>query len=281
MTGVRLETEAHLITVSSTAVRNLVKCVNEIGVDVPGVVFSGLASAESTLSETERELGVILVDIGGGTTSLSVFVDAALSYSSVIPIGAKNITNDLAIGMRVSLETAEKIKLALSQQPLAALPEDSDQDKSIDELDITKLDLKEKINPPSRKTLIEGIIRPRLNEIFTMVGMELKKSGLGGQTPAGVVIVGGGALTVGIETSCKRILSLPTRIGYPTGLSGLVEEIQSPPFATAVGLILYASKTASSTSRLTPLEGVTRIVHKLPGRGSITKAIDFIKSFLP
>jgi len=281
MTGVRLETEAHLITASSTAIRNLVKCVNEIGVDVSGIVFSGLAAAESSLSETERELGVVLVDIGGGSTNLSVFVEGALSYSSVIPIGARNITNDLAIGMRVSLETAEKVKLALSTPEAASLPEeDKNIAKKADELDLAKLGISEDVSSASRKTLIEGIIRPRLNEIFTMVGMELKKSGLGGQTPAGVVVVGGGALTVGIETACKRVLSLPTRLGSPTGVSGLVEEIGSPAFAASVGLLLYAAKTPTVVHS-TPLANVTKLVQRLPGKGTFAKAINFIKSFLP
>ena len=281
MTGVRLETEAHLITASSTAIRNLVKCVNEIGVDVSGIVFSGLAAAESSLSETERELGVVLVDIGGGSTNLSVFVEGALSYSSVIPIGARNITNDLAIGMRVSLETAEKVKLALSTPEAASLPEeDKNIAKKADELDLAKLGISEDVSSASRKTLIEGIIRPRLNEIFTMVGMELKKSGLGGQTPAGVVVVGGGALTVGIETACKRVLSLPTRLGSPTGVSGLVEEIGSPAFAASVGLLLYAAKTPAVVHS-TPLANVTKLVQRLPGKGTFAKAINFIKSFLP
>ena len=280
MTGVRLETEAHLITASSTAIKNLVKCVNEIGVDIIGVVFSGLAASESALSETERELGVILLDVGGGSTSMSVFVDSALSHSSVIPIGARNITNDLAIGMRVSLETAETIKLVLSNPPAKATLPDKDNEKSEDELDVSKLNLKEEISSTSRKTLIEGIIRPRLNEIFTMVGLELKKSGFGGQTPAGVVLVGGGALTVGVETACKRTLSLPTRVGIPQGLSGLVEEIGSPAFAASTGLILYATKT-EAVNPASSFSKVGRLIDKLPVRGTVNKAIDFIKSFLP
>ena len=114
MTGVRLEAEAHLITGATTAMRNLTKCVGEIGINVQGLVFSGLASAEAVLSETERELGVILIDLGGGSTSIAIFVEGSLAHSAVIPIGARNITNDLAIGMRVSLDSAEKIKQNLS-----------------------------------------------------------------------------------------------------------------------------------------------------------------------
>ncbi len=281
MTGVRLESEAHLITASSTAIKNLVRCVNDIGVDVAGVVFSGLAAAQAALSDTEKELGVVLLDIGGGSTSMSVFVDSALSYSAVIPIGAKNITNDLAIGMRVSLETAETVKLALStSKATATLPDKTESVKDDDVLDLSQLNLKEEVSATSKKTLIEGIIRPRLNEIFTLAGLELKQSNFGGQTPAGVVLVGGGALTVGIETACKRTLSLPTRIGHPQGLSGLVEEIGSPAFASATGLILYAASTTAPGSA-TPLTKVSRLINKLQVKGVVNKAIDFIKSFLP
>ena len=162
------------------------------------------------------------------------------------------------------------------------MPQDeADKTDRADELDLSKLDIKEEVSSASRKTLTEGIIRPRLNEIFTMVGLELKKSGLAGQTPAGVVIVGGGSLTVGVETACKRVLSLPTRLGQPQGLSGMIEEITSPAFASATGLILYASKAAVTPARLSALAGVGRIMHKLPGKGAVNKAIDFIKSFLP
>src|SRR5205814_8189683 len=117
MTGVRLEVETHIVTGSTTAIKNLSKCVSEVGCDIAGIVFCGLASSESILSDTEKELGVILVDIGGGTTDIAIFVEGALSYSAVIPIGAINITKDLAAGLRVSLESAEKIKLYLGESP--------------------------------------------------------------------------------------------------------------------------------------------------------------------
>jgi len=154
MSGVRLEAEAHIITSASTAMRNINKCVSEIGVEVDSLVFSGLASAEAVLTPTEKELGVVLVDLGGGSTSVAVFVEGALSFSSVLPVGAKNITNDLAIGLRVSLETAEKIKLALSKI-------DKNEAEDNDELDFKKLNLNEDVGKLSKKTLIEGIIRPR------------------------------------------------------------------------------------------------------------------------
>lgn len=273
MSGVRLEAEAHLITGSSTAMRNISKCVSEIGVEVDSLVFSGLASAESVLTATEKELGVVLVDLGGGSTSVAVFVEGALSFSSVLPVGAKNITNDLAIGLRVSLETAEKIKLGLSKL-------DKENDES-DELDFKKLNLGEEVGKLSKKTLIEGIIRPRLNEIFGLVAEEIKKSGFGGVTPAGVVITGGGALTIGLTTACKRTLSLPARIGYPKGLSGLIDEIKSPAYATVWGLIQFGIKNAKGVKSESPLKKITEIFRKIPVKGVFSKIIKLVKSFLP
>ncbi len=273
MSGVRLEAEGHIVTGSSTAMRNISKCVAEIGVEVDSLVFSGLASSEAVLTATEKELGVVLVDLGGGSASISVFVEGALSYSSVLPVGAKNITNDLAIGLRVSLETAEKIKLALSK-PVSG-------DKEEDELDVKKLNLTEEVGKLSRKTLVEGIIRPRLNEIFTLVGEELKKSGFGGSTPAGIVVTGGGALTVGLASSCKRILSMPVRVGYPTGLTGLVDEIKSPAYATAWGLILYGVKNAKGIKPSSSLKSLGKVVGKIPLKGIWDKTVKLVKSFLP
>jgi len=275
MSGIRLEAEAHIITSSSTALRNITKCVSEIGVEVDSLVFSGLASSEAVLTPTEKELGVVLVDLGGGSTSVAVFVEGALSFSSVLPVGAKNITNDLAIGLRVSLETAEKIKLALSK-----IEKDPDVGED-DELDLKKLNLNEDVGKLSKKTLTEGIIRPRLNEIFGLVGEQLKKSGFGGMTPAGVVVTGGGALTVGLNSACKRTLSLPVRIGYPKGLTGLVDEIKSPAFASAWGLIDYGVKNYKGVKSNSPFKNFSKNLPKIQVKGAFNKGIKLLKSFLP
>ncbi len=280
MSGVRLEAAAHLITASQTAMRNLAKCVGEIGIDVSSMVFSGIAAAEVVLSETEKELGVVLVDVGGGSTNIIVYVEGTLSYSSVLPIGAKNITNDLAIGMRISSESAEKIKRYLSLPKKKSTQEDEEKEKK-DEIDLIRLDLKEEIKTASKKTLVEGIIKPRLNEIFTMVGIELKKSGTASQTPAGLVITGGGANTVGVVESAKRTLSMPTRVGVPKGLHGLIEEIQSPEYAVASGLILYSSRRLPASKGNMSIPGIGNVMKNLPGRGLASKIGDFIKSFLP
>ncbi len=279
MTGVRLEVETHIITGSSTAMRNLIKCVEELGIEVEGLVFSGLSASQAVLTDTEKELGVCLVDIGGGTTSIAVFVEGSLAYSAVLPVGAKNVTNDLAIGLRVSLQSAEKIKLALYKEAMEKNPEDKEKK---DELDIKKLGLEEDITKISKKTVVDGIIRPRLNEIFQMVGEELKKSGFGGNTPAGLVISGGGAQTVGILEACKRTLSLPVRIGRPEGLAGLTEEISDPDFSVAYGLIIYGMRNTEKVSgEKFSFSGIGKIVNRFPAKGAAKKTIDFIKSFLP
>lgn len=242
MTGVRLEVETHIITANSTSVKNIQKMLEgEAGVSLSGLVFSGYASALSVLTETEKELGVVLIDIGAGVTNLCIFVDGALSYSKVLPVGAKHITNDLAIGLRISLESAEKIKLHLYKLH-SRKEKKAETHLESDEIDISSLALAEDLKKLSKKTLIDGIIRPRLNEIFTMVGLEIKKSGLATQTPAGVVVTGGGAKTVGCIESAKRMLSMPIRIGTPYDLTGLIDEVEDPSFASCVGLIMHGKR---------------------------------------
>jgi len=285
MSGVRLEVETHLVTGGATAVRNLRKCVEELGVEVAGMVSNGLASAASALSETEKELGVVLVDIGGGTTDVAIFVEGALSYSSVIPIGAINITKDLAAGLRISLESAEKVKLQLGQLPkLPALTQEEEKVRSktdkTDELDLSDLGLPEELKTVSRKTLIEGIIKPRLNEIFTMVSLEIKRSGFGGMTPSGVVLTGGGAETVGIVEAARRNLAMPVHVGIPKKITGLIDEIISPAYAVAVGLVLHGSHQAKATGG-SVFSGLGKLGERLPVKGLAGKVIDLVKSFLP
>lgn len=284
MTGVRLETETHIITGATTSLRNLVKCVQEVGIDVSELVFSGIASSMAVLSDTEKELGVVLVDIGGETTDVVIFIDGSISYSAVIPIGARHITSDMAVGLRVSLESAEKIKLSLNKLPktpaLADGPEEVkvslNKKKEEEAIDIKNLGLIEDIQKISRKAVVDGIIKPRLQEIFKYVGKELKKSGFGTQVPSGLVICGGGAKTVSVLDQAKYVLGFPARVGVIEGLAGLVEEIDSPSFASAAGLILYGvAQGPQGQTRMPVLSG------NMPLKGMIKKGIDMIKSFLP
>lgn len=275
MSGVRLETEAHLITGLSPAIKNVTRCVNELGVNVAGLVFTGLASAESVLTDTDKELGVVLIDIGGGTTSVCIYVEGSCVYSAVIPVGAKKISDDIAIGLQISVDSAEKIKHFLGK----AKHESETDTKGADEIDLSKIGITEDVKKVSRKMIVEGIIRPRLNEIFTMVNQVLKQSGFDGQTPAGAIITGGGALTVNCTEACRRVMQLPAKIGIPSGLSGLTDEITSPVYATAVGLVLYGyhNKEQQSAPRL-KLSGM---IKGIPGKQLLGRVIAFIKSFLP
>lgn len=274
MTGVRLETDTHIITGPTTSMRNLVKCVGMVGVDTKELVFSGVASSYAVLTETEKELGAILVDIGGETTDIVVFVDGAIAYSSVIPIGGRHVTSDIAVGLRISLESAEKIKqyLAKPQKP----PQGEDKIKKDEVLDLREIGITEDVQKISRKAVVDSIIRPRLQEIFKYVGKEIKKSGFGSQTPSGLVITGGGALTVGILDQAKFILGFPARMGKVEGFTGLIDEIDSPSYATAAGLLLYGAHSGPSEKMNMPVLGSS-----LPIKQMTQKVTDLIKSFLP
>ncbi|HZQ30063.1 MAG TPA: cell division protein FtsA [Patescibacteria group bacterium] len=274
MTGVRLEVDTHIISAYSTSIRNLEKSFSEVGVDVDAIVFNGYASSLAVLSDTEKELGVVCVDIGAGTTDISIYVEGSVAYSGVLPIGARHITNDLAIGLRISLESAEKIKLFLSNPNHRVV-----EDKKNDEIDLSSLNLPEELTKVSEKTLVDGIIKPRLNEIFTFVGLEIKKSGFGGQTPSGLVVTGGGAQTVGTVEAAKRMLAMPVRIGKPLSIKGIIDEIQNPSFAAAVGLCIYG-RNVESESRL-PFGFALPTFTNLNFGKPVGKLVGFIRSFMP
>lgn len=282
MSGVRLEAEAHLITGSSVNLKNLSKVMSEIGVDTSAVTFAGLASSVSTLNDTEKELGVVMVDIGGGTTSLCVYIDGALSHSAVIPVGAKNITNDIAIGLRVSLDSAEAIKRNLEPgEHIAKVldPKNPNSKKQADEIDLHKLGLNDAPRKISRKAVVEGIVRPRLNEIFELIKAELIKAGMGGKTPAGLVVTGGGSLTYGLTDTARKILNMQSRIATPTGLTGLVDEIKTPEYATVAGLLILSDKQSSTPTKSS--FKLPKLGNGLNASNTFKKVVDFIKSFLP
>lgn len=286
MSGIRLEVDTHIISALGVSIRNLEKAFSEVGVDVNNFVFSGYASSLAVLSDTEKELGVVLVDIGAGTTDISVYVEGSVAYSSVLAIGARHVTNDLAIGLRISLESAEKIKLFLSQnqaKKIMRVEEEGEEkvkeQKPSDEIDLSSLNLPEEIRKASQKTLVDGIIRPRLNEICAMIGLEIKKSGFAGQTPAGIVLTGGGALTVGIRDSARRSLAMPVRIGMPTNVKGIIDEVQHPGFSASIGLIMYGTKNSkqkASSFRFKMPKGSST-----SASGIFKKLINFIKTFIP
>lgn len=293
MTGVRLETDTHIITGSNTTMRNLIKCMGLVNVHVLELIFAGIASSDAVLTETEKELGVILVDIGAETTDVVIFVDGAIAYSSVIPIGARHITSDLAVGLRISLESAEKIKIYLGKDvKVPALPQDQDSDlkqsqvlgrggfsssKQKEELlDVKSLGITDQIQKISKKAIIDSIIRPRVREIFELVGKEVKKSGFGAQTPSGLVVCGGGAMTAGILEQARFVLGYPARVGRTEGLVGLTDEIGSPSFATSSGLILVGCKSSLDNQSKLPVLG-----KGLPFKEMIQRGVELVKRYLP
>ncbi len=278
MSGVRLEVDTHLITVSSAALKNVTKAVNEVGVKINDTVFSALASAYATLSDTEKELGCVLIDIGAGTTSIAAYVDGALAYSGALPVGARNVTNDLAIGLRVSLDTAENIKLKLSDKSYMEKMQSGNKEVKHEQLEISETGSTE-IKKVAKRTLTEGIIKPRLNEIFSMVRAELERVGIVHKIPSGVILTGGGALTVGVEDSARKVLSVPVRVASPSGISGLIDDIVNPQFATSVGLVLYGVKMNPEGSS-TPSFSTGKL-KGLPTGKMFGRLIESIRDLLP
>lgn len=277
MTGVRLEVNTHIITASLTNLKNIERSLSDLGIEKEAYVFSGLASSLAALSETEKELGVALVDIGGGKTDICIYVDGALSYSASISMGARHITNDIAVGLRISLDSAEQIKLFLMGKKNKNTA--GGQGKK-DDVDIRELKLAEGLTSVSYKTVADGIIRPRLEEVFEKVFEEIQKSGFLTMIPSGLVVTGGGALTVGTIETAKRITGLSARIATPQGVVGLVDEVLFPQFAAVVGVILYGKDFLMKKEK-SSLKNFQSIFRDFSFKSSFRKVADLFKSFMP
>lgn len=232
MNGLRLEVETHLILAGTSALKNLYKCLEEIGIKVDALAYSGLTAAKACLTHTETELGVALVDIGGSNTTLTIFQESSPVFSGVIPIGATNITNDLAIGLRLPLDDSEKLKLKLKAY--------ADKKGFEDEIDLNRLGiLSDETKKVSFSTTVNSIIKSRLEEIFSFVYDQIKDNQFQDSIPAGLVLTGGGALTILAKDVASNLIPLPVRLGEPPRLGGLVEDITNPAFTSAIGTILY------------------------------------------
>jgi len=241
MNGIRLEMEAHIIIASSPAIKNLKKCLEEIGIHIDNLIYSGLSTAKASLTETEKELGVALVDIGGSVTTLTIFNEGSPIYSSVIPIGANNVTNDLAIGLRFSLEEAEKIKIKLNKI--------IENKKFEDEIELSYFGInsedKRKI---SLQTAVNGIIKPRLEEIFSIIYGQIESSGFDRIIPAGIVLTGGGSQTVNVKETCNKTIPLPMRIAGPPKVGGIVDDILNPAYTSSVGLLMFNKENKKTSN---------------------------------
>ncbi len=231
MSGFRLEVETHIITGAVSSIHNLIKCVHKAHVEIEDLVLEPLASSEAVLADGETDLGVALIDIGGGTTDIAVFADGAIWHSIVLPIGGNLITSDIAIGLRLPFGVAEELKVTYGHCDPSTIADD-------DMIDLAQF-MPDCDDLVPRKLLAE-IIQARVEELLEMVHEEIRKSGYDGLLPAGLVITGGTAELPGILSVAGQILDLPARIGSPLGLHGLADSISRPAYATAVGLLQWA-----------------------------------------
>ncbi len=279
MSGVRLEVDTHIITASTTNLKNIDRCLNDLDIEIADHIFSGVSSSEAVLTDTEKDLGVAVVDIGGGKIDMCLFVEGALSYSSSIPIGARHITNDIAVGLRVSLESAEQIKLFLSEHSREIFESmkkrKPEQGKSID---FSRLGLPEQLDDMPPKSVVEGIVAPRLEEIYTMIGEQIEESGFQKQIPSGLVITGGGAQTIGMVDMGRKLLGLPIRIGIPHKLSGLTDEIGDPQFAATSGLLAHSNRASHHEGGS---KNFNKVLKDFTLNSSVDKMKGFFKQFLP
>ncbi len=233
MSGVRLEAKVHIVTGAAASAQNIVKSCNRAGLDVSDIVLEQLASSEAVLSPEEKELGVALVDIGGGTTDVAIFVDGAIKHTAVLSLGGHQITNDIAVGLRTPMAEAEKIKHKYG----CCLASMVGKDETIEVPSVGG----RKPRILSRQLLAE-ILEPRVEEIFTLVNREIVKSGFEDMIASGVVITGGSTILEGMPELAEQIFNLPVRRGTPQKIGGLVDVVNSPVYATGVGLVIYGSR---------------------------------------
>jgi len=235
MNGIRLEAKVHIVTGAVTSAQNIIKCCNRAGLNVNDIILQQLASSEAALSVDEKELGVMLVDIGGGTTDIAIFSGGSLLYTSVLTLGGNHLTNDIAVGLRTPAHEAEKIKLKYGCATAGLVHKD-------ETIEVPSVGGR---NPRvlSRQILAE-IIEPRMEEVFTLVQQELQRSGCEDMIAAGIVLTGGTSIMEGNAELAEQIFNLPVRRGVPMGIGGLVDVVRSPMYATGVGLVGLGSKSA-------------------------------------
>lgn len=262
MSGVRLEANVHIITGLITAAQNIYKCVQRAGLHVSDMVLEPLASSYAVLEEEEKEVGISLLDIGGGTTDLAVFEDRTIRHTAVIPVAGNQVTNDIRKGLGVLTEQAEKLKCL---HGFAYVP------SVVDDEPITIPGIGGRPPLEIDKKLLAQIIQPRMEEIFEIAAMEIKRSGYSRHLSAGIVLTGGGALIKGASELAREVLGMPVKIGIPGGFSaGLVREIENPIYATCVGLVLHGFKHKETT----PLN-----FGNGKSGGSVKKIVDKMKSW--
>jgi cell division protein FtsA len=268
MIGYRLEVEAHIVTAATSSIHNLVKCVEDAGVGIDELVLDPLASGLSVLTNNERELGVVLADVGGGTTDIAIFIEGSIWHTTVLAVGGDHLTNDIAVCLKMPVSAAEEAKLKYGH----ACPELVDANDMVPAQTFGLPDESATVRV-SRRELAE-VISARVEEIFGLILQEIKRSGYDGLLPAGLVLCGGTAELQGIRELGRRVLNLPVRVGNLHELRGLVDTINSPAFATSAGLLEWERRRAmpvTQRSRRGAPDGgaglVSWLKNLLPDRG--------------
>ena len=237
MSGVRLEAQVHIVTGAVSSAQNIIKCANRTGLNVADIALEQLASSESVLTDDEKDLGVALVDMGGGTTDIAIFSEGAIVHTSVLAVGGNHLTNDIAVGLRTPTHEAERIK----QKYGVAMASMVDREETIEVPSVGGRNSR----VLSRQILCE-IIEPRVEEIFMLVQREIEKSGYQDLLASGVAITGGATLLDGMTELAEDVIGLPVRRGLPRGIGGLIDVVRSPKYATGVGLVLYGSRNGDA-----------------------------------
>ncbi len=230
MSGVRLEAKVHIVTGAVSSAQNIIKCCNRCGLDVADMVLEQVASSEAVLAPDEKDIGVALVDIGGGTTDIAVFLDGAIRHTAVIPIGGDHLTNDLVVGLRTSAREADQLKKKYGACMVSLVPPE-------DQVEVPSVGGRPP--RPMPRQVMAQILEPRVEELFELVKGELQRSGFQELIAAGLVLTGGSSLLDGMTELAEEVFEQPVRLGRPTGVGGLVDVISSPIYATGVGLVRY------------------------------------------
>ena len=255
MAGVRLEAKIHIVTGAVTSAHNIVKCCNRSGLDVCDIVLESLASGEAVLTGEEKELGTALLDLGGGTTDLAIFSDKNIRHTFVLALGGNNLTNDIAIGLRAPHADAEKIKTRYGTCLSKSVSAD-------DMIEVPGMGGRDARKLP--RQILGEILEPRMEEIFTLAKREVYRAGLENSIPSGLVLTGGTSLLEGTTEVAEAVFNLQTRLGKPQGITGLVDVVNNPMYATGVGLVLYGAKNQSAKKfRIRDANIFNRLVNRM------------------
>lgn len=254
MSGVRLEAKVHLVTCAVNAIQNIEKCVRRCGLEVEDVILEQLASSYAVLTDDEKELGVCLVDIGGGTTDIAIFTEGAIKHTGVIPIAGDQVTNDIAMALRTPTQHAEEIKIKYA----CALTQLTGADETIKVPSVGERQPRDL----SRQALAE-VVEPRYDELFTLIQAELRRSGFEDLIPAGIVLTGGTSKMEGAVELAEEIFHMPVRLGAPNAISGLMDIVRNPIYATGVGLLNYGQNQGVTAMKSTVVQPEVGFVERI------------------